>query len=302
MNDVEKLDLNEIISGQNKNEENDKREDSSEGSQNDILQENFCEGDNENKHYNEEIPLNTKDSDAAKEKIATECGGIYGKEANFAVENDWLDLSYVERKYVEIPEAEKQKEEEVQEEEYHSEDEMNDNNENNSNKEGILNRFISKIGKKWAIAASFALIIVIAALCAFTIGGVDAQQWWSDVRREALDVFGVETPSNKFTLSAISTIDSISGGDIVISGGSLAITFTDGVVKNVTDTSVTIEYSDDTQIVYSSLKDIQVVSGQVLSCYDIIGYYDEMCIVNIFHNGKKVENVVEIDRTVIWEV
>lgn len=256
-----------------------------------------------------------EDSSAGRILAKEGASSIYGSGVNVAVENDWLELSYVQRKYGKTGNSEENDKEsgEFREEKgVYGEKNENDESEkaeesnceeNAGAKIGRGAKNIGKrLGKRGILAASLALIIILAAFCAFSFGGADATEWWTAVKKQALGVFGINAKENKLVLSAISTVGSVDGGDIVINGGTLAVALVGGKVKTVTDSSVTVEFDADTEIVYGLLKDVKVISGQVLSCYDILGYYDESYVVNVISKGKKVENVAVIGNSIVWEV
>lgn len=254
------------------------------------------------------VSLSDNPDSLASRRLAKESSSsIYGSGVSIAVENDWLELSYTGRNYVHEEndskpvEVEEQKETEKIDEPIAEKMSVDDKEAKGGFVKGVEGLGV-RLGKKGIATAALAVIVILAAICAFTVGGVDAVEWWSTVKREAMGVFGIEARDNKVVVSAISTVDSVANGDIVIKGGSLALTFAEGTVKNVTDSSVTVEYSSDTEITYNMLKDIKVVSGQILSCYDILGYYDEAYTVNIYCNGKKVENVAVMGNSIVWEV
>ncbi|MEG1710371.1 MAG: hypothetical protein RR054_02995 [Clostridia bacterium] len=219
---------------------------------------------------------------------------VLNKGANIAVENDWLELCYAERY---IPKSEESKVTQEQEKEQ-------DKNETVPVKRKRISAaaYIGKINKKGLITAGAVAVVIIAVICAFSFGGVNAKSWWNDVKTGALTVFGVKANKNKIDLSATTLVDSITNGDIIIKGGQLSLTLSDGTVKTVTDNSVTIEYDKNTCITYSSIKDIMVIAGQKVSKFDIIGKYDEMCIINVIYQNEKVINVAKINNAIVWEI
>ena len=252
--------------------------------------------------FNDEIVTLSGDStEASARKLARESSdSIYGRGVNIAVENDWLELTCASGP----SDIENSDEEDVKETKFEENTNVfNEKSEDSANKSSKnVEKLGKKLGRKGMIAAALAVIVIIAAVCAFSFGGADVTEWWTSVKKEALGVFGVKTTENIMVVSAISTVGSVSCGDIVVRGGTLAVTFSAGKVRNVTNSSVSLEYDENTEIIFNALKDVKVVSGQVLSRFDILGYYDEAYTVNIYFKGKKVENVALIGNSIVWEV
>lgn len=211
--------------------------------------------------------------------VADDCV-IHGD--NIAVENDWLEMRYVKRQEgVE----EKQRKKADKEKKPHKE------------KSGF--KFDKNFFTAKRVTAAVCVLLVVVALGVFLIGD---NAWSEDFKKAALTVFGAESPINTMDLSATTDIADIENGDVIVKSGRLALTLSDGVVANVTESSVSVQLDQNTVVVYSNLKDITAVSGQVVKKYDIIGRYEEMSVINVYFRGVKITDIVEAGRQLIWQV
>lgn len=95
---------------------------------------------------------------------------------------------------------------------------------------------------------------------------------------------------------------SVSDGDIVLTGGSLAVNFQKGTVKEITDTSVVVSVSDNFDIVYSNLSEVMVKAGDAVEQYGVLGKYGENAVVNLIIGGQKVTGVSADGYTIKWSV
>ena len=91
-------------------------------------------------------------------------------------------------------------------------------------------------------------------------------------------------------------------GDIMLSGGSLAVNFKEGKVTDVTETSVTVSVGDKFDIVYSNLSEVLVEIGDSVAQYHVLGKYEDSAMVNLIVNGQKLTGVSADGYTLKWQI
>ena len=94
----------------------------------------------------------------------------------------------------------------------------------------------------------------------------------------------------------------VTNGDIMLSGGTLAINFKEGTVTDVTETSVTVSVGDKFDIVYSNLSEVLVELGYSVAQYHVLGKYEDNAMVNLIVNGQKLTGVYADGFTLKWQV
>lgn len=204
-----------------------------------------------------------------------------------ALENDWLDISYVQRNYINDEKAEEKPAEEKEKKTPAKK------------QRARLNIKSIKISKRSGIAivSVFLVAILITGLLMFS--GMSITAWLNQAKDTFLNAFD-HNPSKTLTLPAVTFVENITDGDIILTGGSVAINMKTGTVGTVTENSVSVDIGDNTVFVYSQLTEIFVESGQTLSEFDVVGRYEEMAVVSIYINGQKVTDVTNDGRKIIW--
>ncbi|MBR2029274.1 MAG: hypothetical protein IJ999_00010 [Clostridia bacterium] len=90
------------------------------------------------------------------------------------------------------------------------------------------------------------------------------------------------------------------GGNVTLSGGSLAVSFLKGKVSDVTESSVTVSCSDGFDVIYSNLNEVLVAKNDLVSQYQVLGKYTENAVVNLVQNGQPITNVSANGYTLSW--
>ena len=167
----------------------------------------------------------------------------------------------------------------------------------------IKNNVVSRVWSK-----IFKPIACVAVICLVFAGvAVIDNGFASEVFGFAKDTYtsvivGDENGSqhkNKVVVSSNAAI-SVVDGDVMLTGGSIAVNFLQGTVTDVTDTSVTVSTNDGMDIVYSNLNEVLVSKDDVLSPYHAVGRYDQNAVINIVQDGKKVTDVMAEGYTLSW--
>ncbi len=201
-----------------------------------------------------------------------------------AEENDWLDISYTERKYLNeetpVKRAKKRRAPAF-----------------------FKNKTVSKVVKYVAAGlVSAAAVVGLLFVDSNFEGNVfeTARATYSS----NLAIFGGTAASgvNKITLPYTITLENVEGGVVVFSGGRAVVSFTDGVVKEVTENSVTVEVDDKTSIVYSDLTATYVAAGDEISANTLIAKYDGSAKATIVYDGEIVEDVIGSEYELQWSV
>ena len=113
----------------------------------------------------------------------------------------------------------------------------------------------------------------------------------------------VRNDGNANTLTLPSNADvAVSGGDITLTGGTLAVSLKDGTVKDATETSVTVNVGENFDIVYSNLSEVMVARGDKVTQYQVLGKYGDSAVVNLIVDGQKVTGVTADGYTVSWQL
>ena len=113
----------------------------------------------------------------------------------------------------------------------------------------------------------------------------------------------VRNDGNANTLTLPSNADvAVSGGDITLTGGTLAVSLKDGTVKDATETSVTVNVGENLDIVYSNLSEVMVARGDKVTQYQVLGKYGDSAVVNLIVDGQKVTGVTADGYTVSWQI
>ena len=90
------------------------------------------------------------------------------------------------------------------------------------------------------------------------------------------------------------------GGNVTLTGGSLAVSFLSGKVADVTENSVTVSCSNGFDVIYSNLNEVLVAKNDIVSQYQVLGKYTENAVVNLVQNGQPITNVSANGYTLSW--
>ncbi len=193
-----------------------------------------------------------------------------------AEENDWLDVSYAERNYVDKPLPK-------------------------SKRKKISFKKFSKPVK----------VIAVAVLCAALLAALlfADNQFAKDVFETAkaafsASVFGERQETVNASVAIPSNVDLVDvvDGVATFSGGKAAVSFTAGKVTNATETSVTVAINDDTSIVYDNLIAVYVSEGDEVSVNALLGKYSGSFTAQICVSGETLVDVVGSESQLTWNV
>lgn len=195
-----------------------------------------------------------------------------------ATENDWLELSYAERKYV-----------------------------NKERKFGkiTLPKFI-KNKKAFAIIGAVVLCVAILTVALFADG-----DFRSDVFTTArtaytgvLSAFGGRTDKagNLIEIPCNVNLIDCADGVATFGGGRVALSFTDGKVTEITENSVTVTLDEQTSIIYGNLTTVLVNVGDEISSNGLIGKYDGSFCASVNYDSQQVIDVVASETQLQWNV
>lgn len=101
------------------------------------------------------------------------------------------------------------------------------------------------------------------------------------------------------TLPANATV-TVDGGDVTLTGGTLAVNFLGGKVAEVTENSVTVSCNDGFDMIYSNLNEVLVAKDDVVSQYQVLGKYTDSAVVNLVQDGQPITNVSANGYTLSW--
>ncbi len=193
-----------------------------------------------------------------------------------AEENDWLDVSYSERKYVNKPAKAARKK---------------------------IN-FKFKLTKKMQIIAIAVCCVAALAALLFIDGNFSKDVFKTVKTAFSASVFTREpTPvSANIAIPVNVNLVDVKDGVATFNGGKAALSFTDGKVTDITDKSVTVEIDDKTTITYDNLKKVFVAVGDTVSANGLLAQYDGQFTATIFTNGEAVKDVIASEKQLTWNV
>ncbi|MDD4291804.1 MAG: hypothetical protein PHX51_06205 [Clostridia bacterium] len=195
-------------------------------------------------------------------------------------ENDWLDINYVKQFFVKEQAAQKPVEKE---------------------EPPKTVRAKHKLGKKNTAILAISCAIVLCFALVLGLGGITPTEWLSNAKETY--TYGVSGLAGVYCydLSATQTVASVEEGNIVFTGGQLALSVAGGKVVSITDTSITVQASEKVSFVYENLSAIDVAAEQEVNKYDILGEYTDMTTVYVLYDGEKVGTVTLDGRSLTWE-
>ena len=201
-----------------------------------------------------------------------------------AEENDWLDVSYSERKYVqeEQPATKKRKW---------------------FNFNFKFPKINLKLSKPLKITLVAVLVVALLAAMLFIDGKFATDVFQTAKAAFAGSVFDNSAQDVYETVTIPSNVDlvDVANGVATFSGGKVALSFTDGVVTNVTETSVTVAINDTTTITYDNLTEVMVAVGDKVSANTLLARYDGTFTASVSVDGQ-VKDVVGSETQLAWNV
>lgn len=199
-----------------------------------------------------------------------------------AEESDWLDVSYSERKYV------------------------SDQQQQPTKKRKLPNfKFKFKLSKSMRIVAVVVLCAALLAALLFIDGNFAKDVFQTAKAAFSASVF--DSARTEDVVASVSIPANINLVDIVdgvatFDGGKAALSFTNGTVTEVTETSVTVAMDETTSIKYEGLTNVFVSVGDVVSTNALLAKYDGCFTATVTVGGDMVTDVVGSDTQLTWNV
>lgn len=197
-----------------------------------------------------------------------------------AEENDWLSVSYHERKYGEKPRRARSSRQKMQ----------------------------FKINKKvTAIVAVAVLCVALLAAMLFIDGNFSKDVFGAVKTAYSSVIFGGITPEQPVTANIalpcnVTLVDVSEEGVATFNGGRAVTSFTAGKVVEATEDSVTVAMDDNTCIVYQGLTEVYVAADSIVSANALLGKYDGNFTATISVAGETVKQVVGSESQLTWNV
>lgn len=191
-----------------------------------------------------------------------------------AEENDWLDVTYSERKYVAEKPARK--------------------------------NLWTRISLKWKILSVVcACVLVFVGMLA--IDGNFRKGVFETAKNAYASVVSVfdgkqNTVGNKIDIPCNTELKDVKDGVATFGGGRATLAFAGGKVTEVTDNSVTVQLSDELSVRYGDLSDIYVAVGDSVAANALLGKYDQTFTATILQNGEAVTDVVASETEITWKI
>lgn len=192
-------------------------------------------------------------------------------------ENDWLDVTYSERKYDAAPQKPAHK----------------------------FNLW-QRMSRKWKVFS-------IACLCILALVGVlvfspAARNGIATAAKKAyLAVASAferkqDTSATKFDIPCNAELMDVKDGVATFGGGRAALSFCGGKVTKVDENSVTVQLGDDLLLCYGGLTSVYVAEGQSVQANELLGKYDSTFTATIVKGETTVTDVVASDNSIAWNV
>lgn len=194
-----------------------------------------------------------------------------------AEENDWLSVSYAERKYIEPEQKTPRKKNTI------------------------------KVNKKiTAIIAAVVLCVALLATMFFVDGGFSKEVFDTVKAAFSSSVFGREEQQPVVSTIAlpsnVTLVDVTDEGIATFNGGRAVMSFTAGTVTEATEDSVTVAIDENTSIVYKNLTEVYVKANATVAANTLLGKYDGSFTATISVSGQTVKQVVGSESQLKWNV
>ena len=193
-----------------------------------------------------------------------------------AEESDWLDVSYSERKYVAEPERPKRK----------------------------IN-FNFKLTRPIKIVAIALLCVALLATMLFIDGDFAGDVFKTAKEAVSSSIFhkGEQNViSQSVAIPANVNLVDVNDGVATFDGGRATLSFTDGKVIDVTETSVVVAIDETTCITYDNLTSIFVEVGETVSVNTVLGKYEGTFTATLSVSGQTVKDVIGSETQLTWNV
>lgn len=214
-----------------------------------------------------------------------EYSGIENVESQ-AVQNDWLDINHTVKQYAEQPQPQKQK------------------RQRKASAAKISWKRFGVFGK--VMVSAFAVIIALMAF--MWIDGSGQTTVFEAVKNTFTTTFAfldggnANQNTNTIEVPYNVTVSSVDNGIITFGGGQALVSFTDGTVTAVDETTISVALSDTVTIVYGGCTETFVEVGDTVSAYDLLARYKDNATATIVVNGQTVVDVVGSESSIQWGV
>lgn len=190
-------------------------------------------------------------------------------------ENDWLDVTYHERKYV-------------------------------AEQKPVRKNLWRSIALKWKIVAAVCLCVLAFGAVLLFDGGfregvfTTAKNAYSAVA----SIFDKkqDTVGSKIDIPCNVQLVDIKDGVATFGGGRAALAFAAGKVTKVDETSVTVQLNDKVSVCYAGLTNLYVVEGDQIAANQLLGKYSETFTATVLNNGETVKDVVATEEQITWKI
>lgn len=194
-----------------------------------------------------------------------------------AEESDWLDVSYSERKYVNVTEHPKRK----------------------------IAKINFKLTKPVKIVAIAVLCVAVLAAMLFIDGDFAGDVFQTAKAAISTSIFSrpvEDVAEQTIAIPANVNLVDVNDGVATFDGGRATLSFTAGTVTDVTEKSVVVAIDDTTSITYDNLTEVYVAVGDTVEINSLIGKYDGTFSATITADGQTVKDVVGSEKQLTWIV
>ena len=202
-----------------------------------------------------------------------------------AEESDWLDVSYSERMYVEEPERKRF---------------------NFKFPKFKFNfNFKLKLNRPMKIVAIAVLCVAVLAAMLFIDGDFAADVFQNAKAAIATSVFDradKDVVGQTVVIPANVNLVDVVDGVATFNGGKATVSFTEGTVTDVTETSVTVAIDESTCITYDNLISVYVAVGDTVTVNTLLGKYDGTFTATLSVAGETVKDVIGSETQLTWNV
>ena len=210
-------------------------------------------------------------------------------------ENDWLEVKYATPEQMQ----EEQKEQSVIKKTFSKAKQKFAIN-RPQNKDGYSGKKgFSFILKKCIKPVGVCAIIALLVAGMFFIDGDFIGDVFSYAKDTVTSNATSENAKTTLSLPANATVQ-VTSGDVTLSGGTIAVNFVQGKIKDVTESSVTVFADNGLELVYSNLSEVLVTKDDVVSQYQVLGRYDDSAVVSLLQDGQKITGVTADGYTLSW--
>lgn len=191
-----------------------------------------------------------------------------------AEENDWLDVTYSERKYV--------------------------------NEKPARKKLWSRMSLKWKILSVVcACVLVFAGMLA--IDGNFREGVFETAKNAYASVSSIfggkqDAVGNKIDIPCNIQLVDIKDGVATFGGGRATLSFANGKVTEVGDNSVTVQLNEEVSLRYGELTDVYVAVGDSIAANELLGKYDKTFTATILQKGSAVTDVVASETEITWKI